>query len=140
MKYFVEQDGKELCIDNPCDLTIPNTVKLLLDKIIKQIQDLNLDNPYSLFDVNKDTLIIQNDIKHIFVYRYVYRRGTVFLALQKSLLNTKLVWYYTKTIHHSAQCFGTSPDIKLIQTLKREYKKNIDIQNNILTAFNLIYS
>ena len=29
MSYFVEQDGKELSIDNPNNLNVPNSVKKL---------------------------------------------------------------------------------------------------------------
>ena len=41
----------------------------------------------------------------------MYRRGFILVALQKSIIETKLVWYYTKTIYHNAYCFGTSPTI-----------------------------
>ena len=54
----------------------------------------------------------------------MYRRGCVLVALQKSIIETKLVWYYTKTIHHNADCFGTSPTIELINKEKIELSKD----------------
>ena len=50
----------------------------------------------------------------------MYRRGCILVAIQKSILETKLVWYYTKTVHHNAQCFGTTPSIELIEKVKKE--------------------
>ena len=124
MSYFVQNpyDNKELNIDNPKTLDVPDSVKKLLEQVNNQIK--KLDNPNVFFKYDSNTMIEVEDIKHVFVYRYMYRRGTIFVAVQKSSIETKLVWYYTKTIHHSAQCFGTAPTIELINKNKIELSKD----------------
>lgn len=124
MSYFVQNpyDNKQLNIDNPKTLDVPDSVKKLLEQVNNQIK--KLDNPNVFFKYDSNTMIEVEDIKHVFVYRYMYRRGTIFVAVQKSSIETKLVWYYTKTIHHSAQCFGTAPTIELINKNKIELSKD----------------
>ena len=124
MSYFVQNpyDNKELNIDNPETLPVPDSVKKLIEQVNNQIK--RLDNPSVFFKYDKNTIITVEDIKHVFVYRYMYRRGCILVALQKSIIGTKLVWYYTKTIHHHAQCFGTSPTIELINKNKIELCKD----------------
>lgn len=120
MSYFIQNpsDSKELCIDDVSILNIPNSVKTLLELVKEQIK--KYDNPGHFFKFDKNSLIEVEDIKHIFIHRYMYRRGCILVAIQKSVLDTKLVWYYTKTVHHSAQCFGTTPSIEIIEKVKKE--------------------
>ena len=124
MSYFVQNplNNKELNIDNLEELILPNSVKTLLLLVKKQI--LKLDSPYNLFKLDKNSIIEVEDIKHLFVHRYMYRRGCIMVAIQKSILENKLVWYYTKTIHHTAECYGTSPSIELIEKNKKELYQN----------------
>ena len=124
MSYFVQNphDNKELNIDNPETLDVPESVKKLLEQVNIQIK--NLDNPHVYFKYDSNRMISVEDIKHVFVYRYMYRRGCILVAVQKSTIGTKLVWYYTKTIHHNAQCFGTAPTIELINKNKIELSKD----------------
>ena len=123
MSYFVQNpyDNKQLNIDNPKTLDVPDSVKKLLEQVNNQIK--KLDNPNVFFKYDSNTMIEVEDIKHVFVYRYMYRRGSILVALQKSSIETKLVWYYTKTIHHNAECFGTAPTIELINKNKIELSK-----------------
>ena len=124
MSSFVQNplNNKELNIDNLDELILPNSVKTLLLLVKKQI--LKLDSPYNLFKLDKNSIIEVEDIKHLFVHRYMYRRGCIMVAIQKSILENKLVWYYTKTIHHTAECYGTSPSIELIEKNKKELYQN----------------
>ena len=124
MSYFVQNplNNKELNIDNLEELILPNSVKTLLLLVKKQI--LKLDSPYHLFKLDKNSTIEVEDIKHLFIHRYMYRRGCIMVAIQKSILENKLVWYYTKTIHHTAECYGTSPSIELIEKNKKELYQN----------------
>ena len=134
MSYFVQNpyNNLELNIDNPEKLNSPDSVKKLLKLVNIQIK--NLDNPNVYFKYRSDKIIEIEDIKHVFVYRYMYRRGCILVALQKSAIETKLVWYYTKTIHHNGQCFGTAPTIELINKNKMELCKDnefIELVKNV---------
>jgi len=45
-----------------------------------------------------------------------FRRGTVYIMVQKSNNGIRLLAYGTNKIHHAATCFGTSPMDHLTQT------------------------
>tara|TARA_B110000037_G_scaffold151558_2_gene170901 strand:- start:3 stop:419 length:417 start_codon:yes stop_codon:yes gene_type:complete len=110
----------EDCINNH---ELPDTVRKLSELVQKQIMVLDNMHCYSQHKDIMDTIIKVGDIKHIFVKIYKYRRGIVILALQKSSKGIRRVWYFTQTIHHSATCFGTTPDIDIVSDLNSKLDK-----------------
>ena len=118
----------ELNIDNPDELNVPDSVKGVLKKVILEIK--RLDNPHVFFKLEESNIVEIEDIKHVFIERYMYRRGCILLALQKSINGYRKLWYYTKTVHHGAQCFGTTPSIELIKKTKKELES--DREKNVI--------
>lgn len=128
--------NEEIIIDNIDDWTVPDSVKKLLKKVRTQI--LEYDSPVKFLKIERKNKIIVDDIRHIFVKKYMYRRGTVLLGLQKSTLGKKILYYYTKTIHHNGQCFHTTPDIKIIEKLKKELQDDKELKELIEYVFKYV--
>lgn len=126
-------NGEEMIINNVDELDIPHSVKKLLKKVRMQI--LNLDSPARFLKLKPENIVEVDDIKHIFVKKYMYRRGCVLLAVQKSSLGRKILYYYTKTIHHNGECFHTTPDIKLINNLKKDLETDDKLNEIIKYTF-----
>ena len=128
MTYFVVNpyDNSELNIDNPeelnpKELNISESFKNLLIRVKRHLEILDDTNTGKSFKYKRHKTIEIGDIKHVFINRYDYRRGCVFLALYKCLKETKLLWYYSKTIHHSSISFGTTPTIEVVNQLKIDF-------------------
>ena len=126
MTYFVVNPYNCLVlnIDNPHQLNteeinIPDSFKNLLMLVKPQIENLNNLNVY--FEYNSDKTIEVGSLKHVFIHRYVFRGGFVFLALYKCLKKTKLLWYYTHTNVHNGGGFSTQPSIEVVNNLKIDF-------------------
>ena len=61
--------------------------------------------------------------------RIYFRRGTIIFAIQQSSVGFRILCYFSNTIHHSAQCFGTTPDIKLVKKYKNELMEETEFIN-----------
>lgn len=110
---------------------LPSSVKKLSVIVNEKIKILDDMKRFKEHKKTMDTVINVDDIKFKFVKLYRYRRGTVLLALQKSFLGVKLIWYFTQTINHNGQCFGTTPTIDLVKKLNNELDNDF-INENIL--------
>lgn len=100
-----------------------SSVQKMLYNISQQLcaNDLNIFvNENNL----KSTVYQVEDVAYGCVNVTPYRRGTVFLFLQISMREegtARLTGYSTNTIHHSAVCFGTTPDVKEVDDAINEY-------------------
>ena len=131
-KFVIFADKKT--ISGSLEETINNTylplsVRKLTININEKIKILDDMKRFKEHKKAMDTIINVEDIKFKFIKLYRYRRGTVLLALQKSILGVRKIWYLTETKHHNGECFGTRPNIELVKKLNNELEKNLINEN-----------
>ena len=116
-------------VDNNEILYYENEKKKLSVIVNEKIKILDDMKRFKEHKKTIDTVINVDDIKFKFIKMYRYRRGTVLLALQKSILGVRKIWYFTETIHHNGQCFGTTPTIELVKKLNDELDNDLINEN-----------
>jgi len=105
------------------------TVKNMLTNIINVINFYETDHSlkYKEKEEYVRQIFIEDDVTYKCVEIGLWRRGFGFVFLQISKQNegqVRIVCYSTNTIHHSAECFGTTPDIEEIDRLISDYLGN----------------
>ena|SRR5579872_7540165 len=103
-----------------------DSVRKLLENITNDIKNFELSTSLSESMIKGQVKIV-DDITYSCVCVGKWRRGFGYLYLQLSEKNKgslRLAAYTTNTIHHSAQCFGTTPDIDNVKDLISDYLRN----------------
>jgi hypothetical protein len=110
-----------------------NSVKSLLTNIKQHVEAYDM----SQLEITNVTFAV-DDIVYKCVHDSRWRRGSGFLFLQLSDKNggsLRLTAYTTNTIHHSAICFGTVPQIGEVNDMIKKYMLN---KSNLLTTINTL--
>lgn len=100
-----------------------DSVRKLLENISIEIKNFELSESLVESQIKGQIKII-DDITYSCVLVGKWRRGFAYLYLQLSEKNggaLRLSAYTTNTIHHTAECFGTIPDIDDVKILIGDY-------------------
>lgn len=110
---------KNIKISSVCDV-----MKSIRDHINTFVSDASLENEKTL----TENIEIVDDITYKCVKVARWRRGTGFIFLQissKDSGNARVSVYVTNTIHHYAECFGTTPGADEANLILTEYLADV---------------
>lgn len=108
---------------------ISETVAKLITQIIYIIKFYERHHFSGYIEADKylNQIFTVDDVVFKCVSLGTWRRGFGFAFLQISNQNdgqARIVCYSTNTVHHSAICFGTTPDVKDTEMILSEYLKD----------------
>jgi hypothetical protein len=130
----VSSDGKSKSTNEtltPLDQYIKTVDVFTVRKLLATVQEKIIANEQKADDSKLTRQIfVQDDVTACFVKITRYRQGTIYLLLQISSKNdgaARIVAFTTDTMHSSAICFGTTPNVDHASKKISEYfaKQNI---------------
>lgn len=78
-------------------------------RLVTSIMTAERSKLYEEFLENIETSDVKENLQSYLIQALYCRRGTVYIVLQVSKYGNRILCYGTGKVHHSAQCFGTSP-------------------------------